>query len=78
MQVFQIRIKLYFLKDIPANQIQTRLTALIDKGFYLDEELSQTHEVNRYKNYSYDLPYPIEQDGQYKKRKDLYGYYPHD
>lgn len=69
MQVFQIRIKLYFLKDIPANQIQTRLTALIDKGFYLDEELSQTHEVNRYKNYSYDLPYPIEQDGQYKKGK---------
>lgn len=42
---------------------------MIDKGFYLDEELSQTHEVNRYKNYSYDLPYPIEQDGQYKKGK---------
>lgn len=69
MQVFQIRIKLYLLQDIPADQIQTRLTALIDKGFYLDEELSQTHEVNRFKNYCYDLPYPIEKDGQYKKGK---------
>lgn len=27
MQVFQIRIKIYFLQDIPAKQIQTKLTA---------------------------------------------------
>ena len=44
MQVFQIRIKIFLLQDIPVNQIQTRLTALIDKGFCLDKELSRIHE----------------------------------
>lgn len=69
MQVFQIRIKIYFLQDIPAGKVQAKLTALIDQGFCADEELSRMHEANRYKNYCYDLPYPIEEDGQYQKGK---------
>lgn len=69
MQVFQIRIKLYFLQDIPAKQIQTKLTALIDKGICFEKELRQVHESNQYKNYCYDLPFPIEQDRLYKKGK---------
>ena len=69
MNVFQIRIKLFLLKNIPINQIQTKVTMLIDKGFLLDEELKQIHEENRYKCYSYDFPYPIEQDKLYKQGK---------
>lgn len=69
MNVFQIRIKLFLLKNIPSNQIQTKLTMLIDKGFLLDDELKQIHEENRYKCYSYDFPYPIEQDKLYKQGK---------
>lgn len=69
MQVFQIRIKIFLLQDIPVNQMQTRLTALIDKGFCLDKELSRIHEENRFKGYCFDLPFPAERDKLYKKGK---------
>lgn len=69
MQVYQIRIKLYMLTDISLNRIQTKLTAFIDKGFQTKKELSQLHEENKFKNYCYDLPYPVEKDKIYKKGK---------
>ncbi|MGF0031519.1 CRISPR-associated endoribonuclease Cas6 [Bariatricus sp. SGI.154] len=69
MQVYQIRIKLYMLTDVALNRIQSNLTAFIDKGFLENEELLQMHEENRFKNYCYDLPYPIEKDKIYKKGK---------
>lgn len=69
MQVYQIRIKLYMLTDVALSRIQTNLTAFIDKGFLENEGLLQMHEENRFKNYCYDLPYPIEKDKLYKKGK---------
>lgn len=69
MRVYQIRIKLYLLQDIALKQIQTKLTALIDKGFVGNEALMRMHEENRYKNYVYDLPYPIEKDKIYRAGK---------
>lgn len=69
MQVYQIRINLYMLTDVALNRIQTNLTAFIDKGFLENEELLQMHEENKFKNYCYDLPYPIEKDKIYKKGK---------
>ena len=45
------------------------MTALIDKGICFDKEYRQVHESNQYKNYCYDLPFPIEQDRLYKKGK---------
>lgn len=69
MQVYQIRIKLYMLTDVALNRIQTNLTAFIDKGFLENKELLQMHEENRFKNYCYDLPYPVEKDKIYKKGK---------
>lgn len=69
MNVFQIRMKLYLLQQISAEQMQAQLTAFIDKSFSANEGLLQMHEENRYKNYCYDLPYPIEKDKLYKKDK---------
>lgn len=69
MQVYQIRMKLYLLEDIQVSQMQTKLTAFIDKGFAQNEELLRIHEENRYKNYCYDLPFPIVKDGVYKSGK---------
>lgn len=69
MQVYQIRIKLYLLKDINLSQVQTKLTAFIDKGFADSKELLQMHEENKYKYYCYDLPYPAEKDKVYQKGK---------
>lgn len=69
MKVYQIRIKLYLLQDITVNQMQTKLTAFIDKGFACDEQLLQIHRESKYKGYCYDLPYAIERDKMYKKGK---------
>ncbi len=69
MQVYQIRIKLYLLEEIPVERMQTSLASFIDKGFGSSERLLRFHEENRFKNYSYDFPYPIEKDKVYKKGK---------
>lgn len=69
MNVFQIRMKLYLLQQISVEQIQSQLTSFIDKSFDVNDEMLQMHEENRYKNYCYDLPYPIEKDKLYKKDK---------
>lgn len=69
MRVFQIRIKLYMLKDIKAEKIQTKVTAFMDKSFAENEELLRMHEKNTFKYYNMDLPYPLEQDKVYKKGK---------
>lgn len=55
------------LKDVSVNQIQTKLTSFLDKGFVNCQVLLQLHGKNQYKNYCYDLPYPIEKDKVYKK-----------
>lgn len=69
MNVYQIRIKLYFLKNIAVNEIREKLTAFIDKRFCIDQKLLKMHEENRYKGYVHDLPYPIEKDKIYKQGK---------
>lgn len=67
MKVWQIRLKLYFLRDISVNQIQTAVTSFIDFSFKENKYLIQRHNENAYKNYSFDLPYPIERDKMYKQ-----------
>lgn len=67
MKVYQIRMKLYLLEDISAENIQIKVTDFIDRAFLKERSLSILHEINTYKNYCYDLPYPVEQDKIYKK-----------
>lgn len=69
MEVYQIRMKLYMLEDITAEKIQTKVTDFIDRAFLKNKELSVLHEVNTYKNYCYDLPYPVETDKIYKRSR---------
>ena len=33
MEVYQIRMKVYLLEDIPVNSVQTRITDFIDRAF---------------------------------------------
>ena len=67
VNVMQIRLKMYLLKDIPASKIQAALAAFIDKELVQNEELAKLHNVNQYKNYCYDSLYPIEPDKIYHK-----------
>lgn len=69
IKVYQIRIKLYIFQDIPIQAVQSKLAALIDKGFKGNERLSIKHEENTFKNYCFDLLYPIEGDKRYHKGK---------
>lgn len=69
MQVYQIRMKIFMLCDVPAVHMNGKITAFLDKGFATDTALLEFHEKNEFKFYCFDLPYPIEPDGLYKKGK---------
>lgn len=69
MQVFQIRLKIYTLQDMHANQVQSKVASFIDKSLAQNPDLLLLHKENRYKNYCFDLPYPLEPDKVYKKGK---------
>lgn len=67
MTVFEIKLKVFLLQDIPVNHAQTKIAAFLDKGFLKEKELAKFHETNCYKNYCHDLFFPLEKDRMYKK-----------
>lgn len=69
MRVYDIKVKLYMLREIPLRQIQSKVTSFLDKGFAGDTELLQMHESNAFKNYCFDFPYQIDSDKIYHKGK---------
>ncbi len=71
LKVIQIRMKLYFLVDIPLEQLQIRLTDFLDRSLMQEEQYAKFHNENRYKNYCFDLCYPVERDKLYK-RENIY------
>lgn len=69
MNVFQIKIKIFMLKNMLIDDSQTIISAFIDGGLSKDEKLLEFHESNKFKGYCFDAPYPIEEDKIYKKDK---------
>jgi CRISPR-associated endoribonuclease Cas6 len=69
MNVFQIKIKIFMLKDMLIDDSQTIISSFIDNGFIKDKKLLEFHESNQFKGYCFDAPYPIEEDKIYKKDK---------
>ncbi|AGX43473.1 CRISPR-associated endoribonuclease Cas6 [Clostridium saccharobutylicum] len=69
MNVFQIKLKIFVLKDIPIEDSQGTVSAFIDSGLIKDEKLLEFHESNKFKGYCFDAPYPLEDDKIYKKDK---------
>ena len=67
LKVYQVKIKLYMLKDIPYEDVQSAICRFIDMGFAKNTELLEFHNVNEFKNYCFDSLYPIEMDRVYKK-----------
>ncbi len=66
MSVFEIRIKVYILKDIPLPEILAKEAEFIDSALAQNEKWLEYHETNQYKNYCFGGLYPIEKDGIYK------------
>lgn len=69
MNVFQIKLKIFTLKDIYLEDSQTIISAFIDKGLTKNSKLAEFHESNKFKGYCFDAPYPLEEDKIYKKDK---------
>lgn len=67
MDVFQLKFKIYLTENILMPELQGQITDLIDSTLSKDEEMSKFHKENKYKMYSYDRLYPLEQDKLYKK-----------
>nr|WP_312292420.1 CRISPR-associated endoribonuclease Cas6 [Clostridium chromiireducens] len=69
MNVFQIKLKIFVLKDIPIDESQAIIGVFIDSGLSKDRKLLELHESNKFKGYCFDAPYPLEEDKIYKKDK---------
>lgn len=69
MKVYQIRVKIYLLKNIKYNDIQTEISRYIDETMAKSEKFLALHRRNEFKNYCFDSFYPIEDDKVYKEGK---------
>lgn len=69
MKVFQVKLKIFILKDIPIEDSQAVISAFIDSGLTENKKLLEFHETNKFKGYCFDAPYPLEEDKIYKKDK---------
>jgi len=69
MKVFQIKLKVFILKDMDIDDSQGIISAFIDSGLIKDKEFLKLHESNKFKGYCFDAPYPLEEDKVYKKDK---------
>ena len=67
MKVFEILAKVYLLKDILFEDVQTKIFKFIDTALARTDETLKFHNSNEYKNYCFNSFYPLEKDGIYKE-----------
>lgn len=66
MQVYEIKVKVFKLKDTQSEHVQTEICRIIDSALAKDERWLKFHNKNGFKNYCFDSMYPIEKDKLYK------------
>ncbi len=66
MNVYEITLKVYLLKEINVEETQQRIAELIDKSLVRNSEFLELHNENIFKNYCFNSFYPIEKSGIYK------------
>lgn len=69
MNVFQVKLKIFILKDMSIEESQTIISGFIDSGLSKDSKLLELHQSNKFKGYCFDAPYPLEKDKVYKEDK---------
>ena len=67
MDVYEIKFKIFLLKDIKQEEALNEVASYIDGTLFLQEEMGQLHKRNEYKNYVFCSLYPVASDGVYKK-----------
>lgn len=66
VKVYEIKLKLYVMKDILYDNVLICVTNLIDKCFSHSHILLNFHNENRFKNYVYNGLFPMEASKVYK------------
>lgn len=69
MKVFEMKLKVYLLKDIETEKLLAREAGFIDSALAKEEKWLDYHEENQFKNYCFNGCYPLEKEGVYKKDK---------
>lgn len=67
MEIYELKIRLYLLKDIKIEETQTYLAYYIDSVLVKDDNFLDIHETNQYKFYSFDGLFPLAQNGVYHR-----------
>ncbi len=69
MKVFEMKLKVYLLKDIETEKLLAREAGFIDSALAKESKWLDYHEENQFKNYCFNGCYPLEREGVYKKDK---------
>lgn len=69
MEVYEISVLLFLLKDINSKDVFSSISSFIDSGMGKIPDLLKLHNENVYKNYCFDSFYPLESDKVYKHGK---------
>lgn len=67
LQVFEINLKFFLLKDIEYKNIYTKISHFVDSALVKDSQLLNLHNSNMFKYYVFNTFYPIEKEQLYKK-----------
>jgi len=67
IKVFEVKLDLYFKKDISFKEISYRISRFLNYSFTGNEEMTSMHNEKCYKKYCFDSPYPIEPSKVYKQ-----------
>ena len=69
MKVYEIKTKIFLMKDLSSNDAQVEICKIIDATLAKDKNYLEFHKKNKFKNYCFDSLYPIPKDKTYKGNK---------
>lgn len=68
-RVYEMAVKIFLLQNFRQEEACTIVSGFIDTCLAQDNKYLEFHKQNCYKGYSINCPWPLEQDGMYKKDK---------
>lgn len=69
MKVYEIKTKIFLMKDLPSDKAQCEICKIIDSTLAKNEKWLEFHKRNEFKNYCFDSLYPIPKDKIYKSNQ---------
>lgn len=67
IKCIELFVKVYLLENIDLDNTAEEIRKLIDNTLVIEEKYKEFHNKNKFKNYSFNLLYPLEKDKIYKK-----------